>query len=439
MRILFATYSEKTHFFSMVPLAWALRTAGHEVRVASQPELVETITSTGLSAVPVGRDHSVNRILRAFPRLQDLVAGGQLDPFIRADEPEEDLGWEYIRENYDSVVLSWFRLMNEPMLDDLVGFCRSWEPDLVVWEPGTFAAPIAATACGAVHARLMWCVDFYGRIREMYVRRRPLEQGSDGPPDALAQWMNTSARRFGVRFTEEMTRGQFTIDQLPPSLHMETGVDRYPVRYTAYNGRSTIPAWLWSAPDRPRVCLTLGVTATERLSGYSVDVVEILESLAEMDAEIVATLAEEQQQGLGTLPDNVRVERFIPLQALLPTCSAVVHHGGFGSTFTSLVSGVPQVSIPQQLDTPFTARRIAAQGAGIQLDKREASGERVRACVEALLTDSSYAYSTRLLRDEILAQPSPNEFSRGIEDLVRGYRDAPAGRGAVLAGVSGGT
>jgi diadenosine tetraphosphate (Ap4A) HIT family hydrolase len=123
MRILFATYSEKTHFFSMVPLAWALRTAGHEVRVASQPEIIDTITSTGLTAVSVGKDHSVNRILTAFPRLQEKVADGRLDPFIRADEPEEDLPWEYVRDNYDSVVLSWFRLMNNPMLDDLVAFC----------------------------------------------------------------------------------------------------------------------------------------------------------------------------------------------------------------------------------------------------------------------------------------------------------------------------
>ncbi|MEU3020549.1 activator-dependent family glycosyltransferase [Nocardiopsis sp. NPDC007018] len=435
MRILFATYSEKTHFFSMVPLAWALRTAGHEVRVASQPEIVDTITSTGLTAVSVGQDHSVNRILEAFPRLQERVADGQLDPFIRADEPEEDLSWEYVRDNYDSVVLSWFRLMNNPMLDDLVSFCRSWRPDLVIWEPGTFAAPIAAKACGAAHARLMWCVDFYGRMREMYVRRRRVEQGPDGPPDSLARWMDHSARRYGVRFDEEMTRGQFTIDQLPPSMHMDTGVDRYPVRYTAYNGRSVIPEWLRApAGDRPRVCLTLGVTATERLSGYSVSVPEILDSLSGMDAEIIATVAEKEQRRLGPLPDNVRVERFVPLQALLPTCDAVIHHGGFGTTFTTLVSGVPQVSIPQQLDTPFTARRIAARGASIHLDKREATGERVRASVERVLTDPSYARNSRLLRDEILAQPSPNEFAEGVEELVRRYRTSPGRRTADLSG-----
>ncbi len=34
MRVLFTCYAEKTHFLAMAPLAWALRTAGHEVGVA---------------------------------------------------------------------------------------------------------------------------------------------------------------------------------------------------------------------------------------------------------------------------------------------------------------------------------------------------------------------------------------------------------------------
>src|ERR1017187_1851466 len=39
----------------MVPVAWALRAAGHEVRVASQPDLTEVITGAGRPGVPVGQ------------------------------------------------------------------------------------------------------------------------------------------------------------------------------------------------------------------------------------------------------------------------------------------------------------------------------------------------------------------------------------------------
>jgi len=54
MKVLFTTWAWPSHFFPMVPLAWALRSAGHEVRVASGPELERTIRDAGLPAVPVG-------------------------------------------------------------------------------------------------------------------------------------------------------------------------------------------------------------------------------------------------------------------------------------------------------------------------------------------------------------------------------------------------
>ena len=51
----------------MVPLAWALRAAGHDVRVAVQPSFAATVTSAGLTAVPVGRDRSTWRLAGMFP------------------------------------------------------------------------------------------------------------------------------------------------------------------------------------------------------------------------------------------------------------------------------------------------------------------------------------------------------------------------------------
>ncbi|WP_229826428.1 nucleotide disphospho-sugar-binding domain-containing protein, partial [Nocardiopsis terrae] len=311
----------------MVPLAWALRTAGHEVRVASQPELVDVVTTAGLSAVPVGRDHDFWRLLDVFPARQHKARAGQSVPFDAVDLPEEEVSWEYLRDGYRKVVPWWFRLVNEPMVDDLVDFCRAWRPDLVIWEPGTFAAPIAAEAVGAAHARITCGADLYGWVRRMFTDRlgQLPEQDREDP---LADWLSRVAERHGVAFDETMTHGHFTIDQLPPSLRLETRGLRYlAMRHIPYNGRSVTPPWLWAPPERPRVCLTLGLTDSERFGGYSVSVGELVESLAELDAEIVATVAEKEQDALGTLPDNVRVESFVPLHALLPHCDAVVHHG----------------------------------------------------------------------------------------------------------------
>ncbi|MEA2207331.1 MAG: hypothetical protein QOE77_4107, partial [Blastocatellia bacterium] len=54
MRVLVSSWGWRSHFYPLVPLAWALRSAGHEVLVASQPSMTDTIVGAGLPAVALG-------------------------------------------------------------------------------------------------------------------------------------------------------------------------------------------------------------------------------------------------------------------------------------------------------------------------------------------------------------------------------------------------
>ncbi|MFG2937239.1 glycosyltransferase [Streptomyces sp. NPDC048282] len=51
-------------------------------------------------------------------------------------------------------------------------------------------------------------------------------------------------------------------------------------------------------------------------------------------------------------------------QALFPRVAAVVHHGGAGTTTTAAVAGTPQVIVPQIVDQPHWATRVATLGIG---------------------------------------------------------------------------
>ncbi|MFE9661953.1 nucleotide disphospho-sugar-binding domain-containing protein [Streptomyces sp. NPDC005955] len=51
-------------------------------------------------------------------------------------------------------------------------------------------------------------------------------------------------------------------------------------------------------------------------------------------------------------------------QALFGRVAAVVHHGGAGTTTAAARAGVPQVVIPQSVDQPYWARRVAELGIG---------------------------------------------------------------------------
>ncbi|MEU8207517.1 hypothetical protein AB0B96_40575, partial [Streptosporangium sp. NPDC049046] len=180
MRVLFTAYAEKTHFLGMVPLAWALRNAGHEVRVASQPELTDVITGAGLTAVPVGKDHILHRLVSTTKERdaasRDAVSEGAASEeressfFDLAEERPEKLTWKYLKDGYGGKFVPWWcRVVNDPMIVELTDFCRHWKPDLVIWEPVTHAGAIAAKASGAAHARMLWSLDLFARMRGHYL------------------------------------------------------------------------------------------------------------------------------------------------------------------------------------------------------------------------------------------------------------------------------
>ncbi|APC38088.1 hypothetical protein A9R04_26970 [Nocardiopsis dassonvillei] len=415
MRVLFATQAERTHFLGLVPLAWALRAAGHEVRVASQPHLESVAAGAGLPFTAVGRDHHFARISR------DGRADRHLD-FDMAEDRDEVLTWDHLLQGYRGVVTWWWRTVNDPMFDDLVALCREWRPHLVVWEPSTYAAPVAAQACGAAHVRHLWSVDLFSRVRRTFLARMG-EQPASQREDPLAAWLGTRAARYGVDFSEILVHGQATVEQVPSPLRVDTPahLEYLPVRYVPYNGRAVVPHWLRTQPDRPRIGLSLGTTAALRLGGYTVDVATLLEGLAELDVEVVATLPASEQAKLGAVPGNARLVEYVPLHALAPTCAAMVTHGGPGTVLTGLAHGVPQLLSPnaRMFDIPVLAGLVEEAGAGRVVDPDRLDAATVAEGVRTLLEDPRHTRSARALRARMDAMPTPADLAHTLTGLTR--------------------
>jgi glycosyltransferase (activator-dependent family) len=447
MRVLFATSADKSIFQSLTPLAWALRTAGHEVRVASLDKFATTINQAGLTAVPVGHDSAKEDEDDDEDDEPPAVSASPEDdddeppedeyvpplPYDVVAKPEPDITWVELKARYDFYVTWWHKTDAVPMINEMVAYARWWQPDLVIWDPIAFAGPIAAKAVGAAHARLLWGQDIFGATREHYLRLKdrmsPRAQG-----DMLAEWLGAAAGRHGGgRFTEDMVTGQFTIDQLPASLRMagtasdgrsasSAKPDHVPMRYVPYGGPSIVEPWLWETPKRTRVAITLGITAAERLDGYAVDVQDIFDAVADLAIEVVATINVKEQNRISRVPDNVTMVDYAPLQALVPTCAAVIHHAGFGTMATASLHGVPQLTLPTDFDEPPLARRLTEQGAGLTMHSAESTGPRVRELLLRILGESSFRTAAARLRDEMLAMPTANEIVPRLEELTVKYR-----------------
>ncbi|MFD7366580.1 activator-dependent family glycosyltransferase [Nocardiopsis alba] len=417
MRVVVATIAERTDLLNLVPLAWALRSAGHEVVVASQPELAGAVSAAGLPFAPVGRDHGFWRMMRAYSLLGVLEK--DTPPFGMADAPEHEVTWDYLIEGYRRVVPHWWRMVNDSMADDLVDLCRTWKPDLVVWDPITFCAPVAARACGAAHVRYIWGVDTLARVRGLFLERME-EQAPESREDPLGEWLSGLAARYGVGFDEELVVGQATIDQVPDVLRIPVdgrlGVRYLGMRFVPYNGRAVVPDWLRERPEGRRLCLTLGTSATDRFGGYTLPLGEVLEALGQVDAEVVATVPLKARQDLGTVPSNVRLVDYVPLHALAATSTATINHGGTGTVWTGLVHGLPQLFVPRPtFDEPMLARLIQGQGAGLVA---EPDPDEILRASERVLTEPALAERAALLREQMLDRPTPAAMTAELERIA---------------------
>jgi UDP:flavonoid glycosyltransferase YjiC (YdhE family) len=184
------------------------------------------------------------------------------------------------------------------------------------------------------------------------------------------------------------------------------------MQYVPYNESRVVPPWLTQPADRPRVCVTLG-TVVPALGGVGV-LRGMLAELSTMDVEVLLALGDVDLSELEPLPANTRALGWMPLSALMPTCAAIVHHGGAATTATPLVHGVPQVALPRSADQPLNAEVIARRGVGLAVSEPD----EVAPALRRVLSEPEFTKAAAEVRDEIAAQPSPAAVVTKLEALV---------------------
>ncbi|WP_018681847.1 nucleotide disphospho-sugar-binding domain-containing protein [Actinokineospora enzanensis] len=399
MRVLMTTYPGPSFYYPIVSLGWALRAAGHEVLVATQPAFAPKVTGTGLPAVGLGPDVDVAAMFR-----QGFDAKLRATTRLPASWPGTVTG---LRDAglLPGVLrgLDHFRDVAEVLADDLVAFGRSWRPDLVVHEPTAVGGPLLARVLGIPSVRHVWGPDFFHWMDEL-------------AGDRLAPL----ARRFGV--DDLRAAGDLTVDPCPTAMRAPGSGPAQAVRCVPYNGPGVVPDWLREPPSRSRVLLTWGTWIRDNALTHLFRVPEILRALREHDAEVLVTAGAAERELLGEVPDNVRLIDPTPLHLVLPTCDAIVHQGGTGTVMTAATHGLPQLAVPQVPDQLFNAERMAAAGVGHYLPTAEASADAVAERFAAVVGDPALRERAVRTAAEIAAQPPLAQVCEVLERLANSER-----------------
>jgi len=123
--------------------------------------------------------------------------------------------------------------------------------------------------------------------------------------------------------------------------------------------------------------------------------------------------------GVGDLPDHVFRVDFVPHDWLFPRMSAVVHHGGAGTTAAGLRAGVPNVIIPFFGDQAFWAWRIDALGAGVKgIPRKRLSAEKLAESIDRAAADESIRAIAAELRERIRSEDGVETAVAHIEKIL---------------------
>jgi hypothetical protein len=108
-------------------------------------------------------------------------------------------------------------------------------------------------------------------------------------------------------------------------------------------------------PDHPLVYLSLGTFSNNDLDLFRL----VLTALENEPVNVLATIGRDNDpSALGPIPENARVEQYVPQADVLPYCAAVGHHAGAGTMFGVLAHGLPSVALPQSADNFINANLL---------------------------------------------------------------------------------
>jgi UDP:flavonoid glycosyltransferase YjiC (YdhE family) len=368
MRVLVVSAPMVGHVLPLLPLAGALRDAGHEVLLATGPEAVSAARSSGLEVRDVAPGLRVGPSFGRTALRHPVMA-------VRAADGA-DRGTRFV-----GILMAG---LAAGMVDRLRELAEGWAPDLVVQEPLAGAGGVVAAALGV-----------------------PVVVVNGTLFDGAALFTSTvDALGSGSRVPSPAD----VLNLAPPSLvRLPSG---RPLRFVPVTGGDGPPPEDLTRPgQRPRIVVSRSTVADPRPDRLMSRVVAVA---AGADVEIVLARPD-KRVARRSLPANVRTTGWLPFPAVFAASAGAVHHGGAGTLLTAAAAGIPQLLVPGAGDRRVNGELLAARGAGsaVPLDRITARD------LELLATDEGMSAAARELAAEIAAMPAPADVVSDLVGLTR--------------------
>lgn len=384
------------HLHPMVPVAQALRDAGHEVAFAAPAPLREVVEGAGFLFFAAGGERERD------PEFQQLMAQ------LRTMPP----GPQSERVIFGKV----FSGVNPRLMaPGVVEICRSWGADMIVRESGEFGGAIAADYLGLPQADVAPAAYLKG----MSFFEHGIAENLDPIRESWGLAPDPTLARLHPYLTIACTPPSFANADIGMPGSYPSSARFFRPRFFDQSGEARLPDWVGALPQQPTVYATLGTEANNMPGFYPRVLQTIIADLRDEPLNLIVTLGHDKDPAdFGEQPGNVHIERYIPQSLLLPHCDLLLMHGGSNSLLQAIDLSLPLVIVPLIADQFMNAAASTALGLGqvVGLDKLTPGA--IRAAVRAVLQDPAYRRNVGHLRDEMHALPQLSEAVTLLEGRV---------------------
>lgn len=141
------------------------------------------------------------------------------------------------------------------------------------------------------------------------------------------------------------------------------------------------------------------------------------EALANMDVEVVMSVGKKTDINMfKDIPSNFIVRNYVPQLEILKYADVFITHGGMNSTNEGLYYDIPLILIPQSVDQPFVANRVAQLGAGIVIEKNIITPEILKQSVVTILSDNNFKINSEKIGKSLR---EAGGYKRGVDEIFK--------------------
>ena len=383
MRVLVTSWPGTGHIHPLVPLSAELQSAGHDVLWATGADACAMVERYGFRAVSAGGS------TRDRPALPEPVSA------LAAASP--------VRERRRVLMPTIFGGIGARLMrDDLVRVVDDYRPDVIIHDMVEFASAPVASARGIPHVTLAFGTALPAALLAAVAPAVAQLWADEGlvPSADVGVYDHLYLHPLPLGFGQPPSAG--TVRSVRP-MHFDGG------------GVVREPDWVGAfGRDRPGVYVTFGTVMSAGAPWAAV-----IEAAGGLDADVVMTVGSKvDPAALGAVPENVRVEAYVPQTYLLNRAALVVSHSGAGTLFAAAARGIPQLCLPMGADQWENADALARTGSGITLEPEERQPDVIRRAVVSLLDGPEHRRAAKLLADEFAVLPHPGEHVTTIEALT---------------------